>query len=121
MSEKKSDNHCGKTPKTRMLPGDFQKFVKAERAKNDEEEHYLTLSGTDKKVKRPAGFFPDPAELLGEQDVGERQFLVFYFDNKEDYAMALKYFAKPSKVKNQSHPNLDEQKLVQLLKNEEEG
>jgi hypothetical protein len=97
--------------KKRLLPGDFQKLVKASN------EEYDQLDNTEKMLEFPDGFFTFPEELKGEQDVGEKEFLVFYFDDKDDYQLVLSFFKKT--VKNRvSHPVVDTYKLVELVKKE---
>lgn len=99
-----------------MLPGDFQKKLKKEREQN----HYHDLDDTEKKLQKLKGFFNVPENIKGEQDIGELEFLVFYFENKQDYELVREYFEiQHSAAK--SHPNLDTEKLVRMVKNEKEG
>lgn len=97
-------------PKKRLLPGDFQKFVKSQ---------YESLNQTQKELKKPKGFFTFPEELKGEQDVGAQEFLVFYFRNRDDYKMVLDFFELQT-PHNKVHPELKTEKLVTLVKQQNE-
>ncbi len=97
-------------PEKRLLPGDFQKFIKSS---------YESLDQTDKNIKKPQGFFAFPEELKGEQDVGAQEFLVFYFRNREDYKLVLDFFELHTKH-NKVHPELKTEKLVTLVKQHNE-
>lgn len=59
----------------RMLPGDYQKWLKE---KNK-------VQNTKKEIKKPRGFFTFPEDIKGNTELPIRPFLVFYFDNNEDY------------------------------------
>jgi len=96
----------------RMLPGDFQKKIKKER--------YDKCENTEKEPKRPKGFFIDPKGLKGDQDQGERDFLVFYFDSKQEYLKVRKLFEIKTSMR-LSHPDLDSHKLFRLVKKELEN
>ncbi|MCJ7747886.1 MAG: hypothetical protein MUP27_09085 [Desulfobacterales bacterium] len=91
-------------PGRRLLPCDFRK--------------YLALEDTEKIIDESSGgargFFQFPKQLKGIQDLNIRDFLVFYFDSKEDYEVARAFFEKPSHAR--AHPILDEKKLVSLVR-----
>jgi hypothetical protein len=95
----------GRAPdlKRRLLPSDFRK--------------YLALSNTEKVIDESGGrrgFFQFPKELKGAQDFNIRDFLVFYFDDKEDYEIVRKFFEKKSHAT--AHPILDEKKLADIVR-----
>lgn len=85
----------------RMLPGDFTK--------------YLKVKNTKKSVQKPKGFFTMPEDLKGNQDTGERPFLVFYFDSKKEYEYVRKYYEILG-TGARSHPDLDSHKLYTTIK-----
>lgn len=91
-------------PGRRLLPCDFRK--------------YLALEDTEKIIDENSGgvrgFFQFPKQLKGIQDINIKDFLVFYFDRKEDYELVRSFFEKPSHAR--AHPILDELKLVSLVK-----
>jgi len=93
--------------KERMLPGDYIRKVK-----------YTSLDDEAKELDQQThgGFFTFVDELKGVQHP-DRPFLVFYFDNEEDYQLVREYF----ELKNtgaKSHPDLDSVKLVNIVSNE---
>lgn len=96
-------------PDRRLLPSDFRK--------------YLSLSKTNKRLtEQPGkkGFFQKPKEIVGVQDLNIKDFLAFYFDNKEDYEVVRKFFEIPSHAT--AHPILDEKKLASIVREKiEEG
>jgi hypothetical protein len=98
----------------RLLPGDFQKYLKKKRAESL--EHYHQLDDNEKNLEQPKGFFTIPEKLLGEQDMGEMDFLVFYFDNHDDYALVRSFFERASNS-SLSHPKLDSSKLAEVVRN----
>lgn len=98
-------------PSQRLLPGDFSRWVKQQR----ETSHYLQLTETEKDVERPRGFFTIPEQLTGEQDMGELDFLVFYFDSREDYEVVRALFEQPSSAA-LSHPKLDAALLAEVAR-----
>ncbi len=91
-------------PDRRLLPTDFRK--------------YLALFDTEKVVDESAnnqrGFFKARPEIKGKQDINIKDFLAFYFDNKEDYNLVRGFFELSSHAR--AHPILDEKKLVSLVK-----
>lgn len=87
----------------RMLPSDFLKKIK-----------YDSLDNTEKKLEEQDGFFVFPEDLKGNLDKGVRDFLVFYFDNTEQYEIVRKFFEVKSHRK--SHPELDSVALYKLVK-----
>ena len=91
-------------PTQRMLPSDFTKWCKEQ----------ARLGDTPKNPKGEFGFFVLPENLLGKTDHGDRRFLVFYFDNEEDYGVVLDALGLPGKAR--SHPSLNSQALVDLIK-----
>ena len=86
----------------RLLPSDFTKVYKA-------------VDDGDKQIieQQTSTMFNFPKDMLGNQDVGEREFLVFYFDDPDDYKLVRQCFEKASKAR--SHPVLDEKKLVTMV------
>ncbi len=87
----------------RLLPGDFQRKIK-----------YESLDDNPKEIEQSRGrLFEFPEDLKGFQ-FEDRDFLVFYFDNKEDYTTVLKQFGIAKR--GLSHPELDTDKLVKLVK-----
>jgi hypothetical protein len=87
----------------RLLPGDFTKYIK-----------YDSLDETEKDVVKPKGFFNIPTDMKGVQ-IPDRDFLVFYFDDHKGYKEVLEYF-EIEKNKSLSHPKLDSEKLIKLVK-----
>lgn len=110
-SERKLDNPKMKLDR-RYLPSDFNKLKK-----------YHALSNTEKKiVERPGdrkGFFRFPNQIKGIQELNIKDFLVFYFDSKEDYVLVKKFFEVPSHAK--VHPILDEKKLALIVREKMEA
>lgn len=88
----------------RLLPTDFRKYLSL----------FNTEKVIDKNFSGRRGFFSHPEQLLGKQDINIRDFLVFYFDDKEEYEIVRKFFEKPSHAR--SHPILDEKKLVSMVR-----
>ena len=86
----------------RMLPGDYQKKIK-----------YDALDNTEKHVKKSGGFFNFPEKLKGSHDQKQREFLVFYFEDKSQYEAVRKCFEMKST--SHSHPELDSEKLFKLI------
>jgi len=111
------DDKIVKAPKTRLLPGDFTKWRKAQDAAA--ERSYHELNDVEKDIERPEGFFVFPEQLLGNQDIGERDFLVFYFDSHEEYELVREYFEN-KKTMTKVHPDLFTEKLVDLVRAVEE-
>lgn len=97
MSEQKKEK--------RLLPSDFQRMVKYEELDNTRKE--LEQSGF-------TGFFQFPEDLKGEQ-FQDREFLVFYFDDEADYKAVRAFFGVHRRA-SLSHPELNTQKLIQLVK-----
>lgn len=89
--------------KERMLPGDWSRKVK-----------YDALDNTKKEVKRPDGFFTFPEAMKGTQDTKQKDFLVFYFDDNDEYKVVREFFDLKAKGK-LSHPKLDSKKLYDLV------
>ena len=89
--------------KERMLPGDWSRKVK-----------YDALDNTKKKVNRPDGFFTFPEAMKGVQETKQKDFLVFYFSDNEQYKVVREFFDLKSKGK-LSHPKLDSVKLFELV------
>jgi len=101
-----------RNPKSeRMLPGDYSRKVK-----------YDSLDNTQKRIKHGGEdalkLLHFPEDLRGEQFKG-RPFLVFYFDDADDYQLARKYFEIPTH-KAVSHPELDANRLVALVRGTQE-
>ncbi len=88
----------------RMLPGDYQRKIK-----------YDALDDTDKNIKKQDGFFQFPEAVKGSQDQNEKEFLVFYFDNKKQYKIVRRFFEIVSNER-LSHPQLNSRKLYALVK-----
>lgn len=88
------------TMSQRLLPSDYSKLLK-----------------TKKNVKKPKsrGFFTLPEDIIGEQDIGDRKFLVFYFDSADDYDFVRKLLKRKGS-KTRSHPDLNAEKLARLLR-----
>lgn len=106
-TEEKSKRGLERLKGKRLLPGDFNK--------------YLSLEDSEKRISAGSGtksFFSFPEDLKGVQDIGVRNFLVFYFDEKEDYEIVKRFFEVTSR-KSKSHPILDEKKLADLVRAEE--
>jgi len=88
----------------RYLPSDWSRKVK-----------YESLDDTPKEIEQSRGkFFDFPEEMKGYQ-FQDRDFLVFYFDLKEDYEDVLRCFEIPTKAA-VSHPELDTDKLVRMVR-----
>ena len=101
-----------RNPKSeRMLPGDYSRKVK-----------YDSLDNTQKRIKHGGEdalkLLSFPEDLRGEQ-FKERPFLVFYFDDADDYQLAREYFEIPTH-KAVSHPELDANRLVALVRGTQE-
>lgn len=83
-------------------------------------DYYGGLSNTPKKIetKQQRGIFTFPEDVQGIQNIGDRKFLVFYFDNDkvDDYEAVRAYFEKDSKAR--AHPTLDSIKLAKMVKGE---
>jgi hypothetical protein len=82
-------------------------------------EHYGNLEQTlfsEDELVRPEGLvFNMHDEMIGKTDHGERKFLVFYFDDADDYKVVLdKLSIKKSKVR--SHPDMDSKQLAKILR-----
>jgi hypothetical protein len=92
----------------RMLPGDYQKKIK-----------YDALDNTEKQVKKSGGFFNFPEKLKGSQDQNKLEFLVFYFDNVEEYE-AVRAFFEITTTLHTVHPKLNSKLLYSLVKKETE-
>lgn len=90
-----------KDKEARMLPSDFTKYIKVKNSK--------------KNLKKEKGFFTFPDELKGNQEVGERPFLVFYFDNQKQYEFVRKIFELHG-TGARSHPDLDSRRLYRATK-----
>lgn len=90
--------------KERMLQKDFYK----------EKKHYGKLDNVDKNPARGRGFFTFPEDISGVQNINDRPFLVFYFDDKEDYETVRSFFDMKGKAR--SHPLLDSKKLAKLVR-----
>jgi len=77
---------------------------------------YTKLLNTDKDIRaQKKGLFTLPEDIIGEQDIGDRKFLVFYFDDDDDYEFVRDILEnKHSKMR--SHPDLHSKKLVRFLK-----
>lgn len=88
----------------RLLPGDFQRKLK-----------YEALDNTEKEIQEQEGFFTFPESLKGDQDKGQRDFLVFYFDDKKQYEIVREFFDKKS-PHCRSHPDFDSIKLYRLVR-----
>lgn len=84
-----------------MLPSDFQK--------------YLKVKNTKKDIKKEKGLFTFPDELKGNQEVGERPFLVFYFDSEKQYKTVRKLFEIHG-TGARSHPDLSSEKLHRVVR-----
>ncbi len=94
----------------RLLPSDFSRKVK-----------YDGLDDHPKNVARPntPKFFHLPEDLEGDR-FADREFLVFYFDNQDDYKLVRNFFETRKKAA-LSHPDLDTVKLVNLVNSVERG
>ena len=92
----------------RMLPGDYQRKIKYDR-----------LDNTDKQLKRPGGMFHFPEKLKGSQDQNKLEFLVFYFDNVEEYN-AVRAFFEIATTLHTVHPKLNSKLLYQLIKDNDQ-
>lgn len=78
---------------------------------------YKKLSNTPKHPeKNMRGIFTFPEDIQGIQNIGDRKFLVFYFDQgkDDDYEAVRTFFEKDSKAR--AHPILDSDKLAKLVK-----
>jgi len=83
-------------------------------------EHYSKVSLTPKgdEVSAGGGFFDVPTEIRGKTDFGIKKFLVFYFENVEDFERCVAQFSKykkPSKRSGKNPPIVDTKKLMRLL------
>lgn len=85
----------------RMLPSDYTK--------------YLKVKETEKELEKQKGFFTFPEELKGNQEIGERPFLVFYFDDEKEYKAVRRAFELHG-TGARSHPDLDAHKLFKYVK-----
>jgi len=102
LGKKKGDLHIEK----RLLPGDFARAL----------HKYHQLSDTEKELEEYPGLFIVPKELRGDQDFGVKDFLVFYFDDHEEYELVKSFFEIPTRA-SISHPKLDSKKLAEVVKN----
>lgn len=91
--------------KERMLPGDYTKKLKYDR-----------LDETAKDIEKPKEFFTFPETTKGNQDLNQKEFLVFYFDDKEAYQLVREFFEIKSRHV-RAHPKLDSDRLIDLVKN----
>ena len=87
----------------RMLPGDYTRKLK-----------YEALDDTKKDVQSAEGFFTFPEALKGKQETHQKDFLVFYFDDSEQYKEIREFFEIESNIK-RSHPKLDAAKLYDVV------
>jgi hypothetical protein len=78
------------------------------------QDHMTTLDDTPKDIEDPFGFFSFPQDFKGRTDFGKRKFLVFYFDDAEDYDRVLKYLGDHTKRFN-THPQTDTDKLCRMV------
>ena len=80
---------------------------------------YKKICNTKKELEHPnrKGMFTFPEDIIGLQNIGDKKFLVFYFDygKEEDYEIVRKCFEKLN-TKSRAHPVLDTPKLVELVK-----
>lgn len=109
--KKPAPKQAKKQLKQRLLPGDFQRYLKQQQA-----AHYHQLDESAKELERPRGFFTIPEQLKGEQDMGELHFLAFYFDSKEDYEIVRSYF-EVGTAAGLSHPRLNAELLAEVVRN----
>ncbi len=107
---KKPSKPPKKPLKQRLLPGDFQRYLKQQQA-----NHYHKLNETAKELDQPRGFFTIPEQLEGEQDIGEIHFLAFYFDHEEDYEVVRAFFEISTSAA-LSHPRLDAELLAEVVR-----
>lgn len=76
--------------------------------------NYHSLDDTPKEVEKGGyGLFGFP-DVKGVQKMGEAKFLVFYFDNQEDYDLVVRRLGEGS-AHVREHPKMDTGKLVKLL------
>lgn len=74
---------------------------------------YSGIGETEQVEETPGlGLFPVQA---GQTNHGLRKFLVFYFDNDEDYEIVLQAFKKKVTI-TRSHPDLNSKGLVDAAK-----
>jgi len=78
-------------------------------------DDYGKLDKTEIDLEERKGFFDVPEQVQGKTDRGPRDFLVFYFDNDEDYETVLNRLSiKNSKAR--SHPDMDGHRLAELCR-----
>lgn len=94
----------GEKKEKRLLPGDFQRKIK-----------YDKLDDTPKEIEQSRGrFFEFPEDLKGHQ-FQDREFLVFYFDDEDDYQMVRGWFEINTKSA-VSHPELNTESLIEMVR-----
>lgn len=95
-----------KKKEKRLLPADYLRKIK-----------YESLDNTTKELEeqKRGRFFEFPEDMKGRQ-FQEREFLVFYFDDVEDYKITLAHFEIPSAAV--SHPELNAKELARMVKRE---
>lgn len=79
------------------------------------EEHYGSVSDEDKSLKKPRGFFAFPDEIKGKTDHGKNKFLIFYFEEDEDYEFVLSIL-KRERACRTVQPFTNSEKLVRILR-----
>ncbi len=95
----------------RLLPGDYLRKIRYDKL----DDHPKDIE-TEINIGR---FFDFPEDVKGVQ-FEDRDFLVFYFDDKKEYDIVLKYFEIPVKSAI-SHPKLNTTELVDMVKHAREG
>lgn len=81
----------------------------------DPTPNYHSLDDFPKDVKKmDYGIFSFPDIKVGKLRYGERKFVVFYFDNEEDYQKVVNKLGITI-GKTREHPNMDTKKLLGLI------
>ena len=90
-----------KADKERMLPSDYTRFLK--------------IDNLEKRLQAAPGFFTRAETIKVATNIPQREFLVFYFDNHDDYLLVRKFFEKTGS-KQRSHPELKSGKLARMVR-----
>jgi hypothetical protein len=76
---------------------------------------YSRIDDTDKELKSKDGLFFFPESINGKTDHGLRKFLIFYFDNDDDYNLVLSKLAR-NNIHVKSHPDMNAVALAELVR-----
>jgi len=80
---------------------------------------YDRIDDNKKVIRKQNTLFDFPIDPKGKTDCGVRKFLIFYFDDEDDYEVVLSKFMRVNPhVK--AHPDMDSVKLAELARKMED-